>query len=482
MVYRASSKCQVVDESFPAKFFEKNPNKIFESYCKFIKNRSNAEGDLRNEDKLAFTTISERFANNEYSADQGGYYKLYHDIKLVCTMLVHFYPQGTRNYQMVDKFYKFATELLLRECYRIGVSFVESEVDKSKDTASTELDKIIAKDFIKISTSYQVPISQTYHIKTRELELFSSTIAKSSLDSRPKELPNSNFEINKIVPQTNLFEEAPRLGFVAANTSNIPDPTLPPTEILTRFLHPNWYSLPTTVWLKYGDYKSWAPAFNENGSVLDSTSRGIIWLERIGYSELLSTKEADEEKKEEQNGKDMEEGKQEEAQQKEKVGTSLKKQENSKEEIQDDIASNGTTAVEKEVVNLNGVGLKASSDAKPIIKLENLFEWSPQNYIGDDEVKAFEEGTQDKLINSTLLKIQKLRKSRVTENKVLKPSKEETELYYKARRLIKEVVLSKQISKLPMNHCRSFPVLQTNYNGSIPVVRSQYTKKRKAKR
>lgn len=55
---------------------------------------------------------------------------------------------------------------------------------------------------------------------------------------------------------------------------------------MTRFLHPNWYALPTTVWLKYGNYNSWAPSFNENGTVVDSTTRGLIWLERIGYMDL----------------------------------------------------------------------------------------------------------------------------------------------------------------------------------------------------
>ena len=35
------------------------------------------------------------------------------------------------------------------------------------------------------------------------------------------------------------------------------------------------------------DFESWAPSFNEGGSVLDSTSRGIIWLRRIGYMKLM---------------------------------------------------------------------------------------------------------------------------------------------------------------------------------------------------
>lgn len=55
------------------------------------------------------------------------------------------------------------------------------------------------------------------------MDLFSSIISKSNLDKRPHELPNTNFKINNVLPQTDIENEAPRLGFVGANTSNIPD-------------------------------------------------------------------------------------------------------------------------------------------------------------------------------------------------------------------------------------------------------------------
>lgn len=443
-----------------------------------MKSRSTAEGAIKNEEKLSLTTISEQFENGEYTADRGGFYRLYHDIKLVCVILIHYYPQGTRNYQMVDKFYKFATELLLRECYKVGLSLVKIDINDKNDD-KTELDKIIARDFIKISTNYEVSLSQTYHIKTKDLELFSSTIAKSNLDNRPQELPNSNFEINKVIPQTNMCEEAPRLGFIAANTSNIPDPTLPPTEMMTRFLHPNWYALPTTVWLKYGEYKSWAPSFNENGTVVDSTTRGIIWLERIGYMEMFRKEEAakiESEVAPESRHEDAEsvENTPIELAKKQQEGISLS---SGNEELISDNQGEVVDDNDEMQPPLNGGSEKETLS----IKLENLFEWSPANYIDDDEIKDFKEGTQDILITRALLRIQKLRKERIAK-KIAKPSVEEIKLYNKARRSLKEVVIARQIAKLPMNHCRSFPVLQANYNGSIPVVRTQPSRKRKAKK
>ncbi|QID86634.1 Chromatin structure-remodeling complex protein rsc58 [Saccharomyces pastorianus] len=477
----ASVKCRVVDESFPAKFFEKNPDKIYESYCKFIRNRSNSEGSIRNEDKLALTTINKRFEDGEYEPVQGGFYKLYHDIKLVCTMLIHFYPQGTRNYQLVDKFYKFSSELLLRECFRIGIALTQTNKSKSRsgkilggneaddydDDDATELDKTISNDFIKISMNYSLPISQTFHIKTKDLDLFSSIISKSNLDKRPHELPNTNFKINNVIPQTDIENEAPRLGFVGANTSNIPDPTLPPTEMMTRFLHPNWYALPTTVWLKYGNYNSWAPSFNENGTVVDSTTRGLIWLERIGYMDLYETSEKKTTQEEKldanEDDKNIEQKHDHEVVDGKIDGT---------ESVDDNDDNVSTTSKNTEGTEDN---------EQTIIKLQNLYNWTPSNHIGDDEVESFQNGTPDKLVSESLLKLKQLRKERIL-NRVSKPTTEEREVYFKVKRILKEIILAKKVSKLPINSVRAFPVLQTNYNGSIPVVRAQPGRKRKHKK
>lgn len=452
---RASSKCKILDEKFPQGFYEPKPEKIYTSYTKYLEQQVDNDNNVIDESQLALTSISQRFnGDHYYNLEDNGFYKLYHDIKLVCTMLIHYYNPGTRNYQIVDKFYKFASELILRECYTIGVQLTKNidtvdctdkNIDLTKGKSSTELDQSISKDFIKISTSYRVSIPETYHIKTKDMDLFSSIIAKSSLDHRVRELPNNNFEINKIIPQTNLFEEAPRLGFMAANTSTIPDPTLPPTEMMSKFLHPNWYALPTTTWLEYNDYKSLAPSFNENGTVLDATTRGIMWLRRIGYMDLAS--------------KDGE--KLEEPAQPEEKNTDFVQNEDKKEEV----STIDTTK------NLEPI------DATKI-NIENVLSWKPSHYIDDDEIKAFEDGTQSKLVNKLLLKLQKLRKQRIM-NKSNKPDIEETKLYYKVKRILKHIVMNKQVTKLPMNHENSFPIMQANYSGTIPVVRIQVGRKRK---
>lgn len=464
-------------------FFENVPEKIFESYTLFLKSKADAEGNIKDENTLPATTISERFEKNEYGNFENGVYRLYHDVKLVCIILIHFYPQGTRNYQMVDKFYKFATELLLRECYRIGITLIDRDED-NEDSERTSFYKTVSHDFIKISTSYTVPIAETYHIATREIDLFSSTIAKSQLDQRQHELPNKNFEIAKVVPQTG-HNLAPRLGFLAANTSNIPDPTLPPTEMMTKFLHPNWYALPTTVWLEYGDFQSWAPCFNEHGTVLDASRRGTIWLERCGYTELwkLSDKENVSAVQEPTPAKQEQKS---DEQEKEKIGTNggLKEAENKLE----DIERNGDNT--EELNDKDEVGSNGKEVTEPLhhtiesgsIKLENLYNWTPSNYIEDDEIEAFSKGNQQKLINQSLARLQTLKQKRICSNKVSKPTSEEVKLFRKVHRMLREVVIAKQVNILPKFQSKSFPVLQANYAGSIPVIRTIPTRKKKYKK
>lgn len=464
----AGAKCRVLDEPFPSKFHESDPLKIYESYNRFLKSKTDHDGSIKNEDKLPLTTITERNDKKEYNVSHGGLYKLYHDIKLVCIMLINYFPQGSKKYQMVDKFYKFATELMLREAYKIGAQLVyETNLDddeRETDSSRTELEKAISADFIKIATNYTVPVTETYHITTKDLELFSSTIERSEIDYRPHELPNSNFEINKVIPQTSLLDEAPKLGFLAANTSGIPDPTLPPTEMMTRFLHPNWYALPTTVWLKYNGFSSWAPSFNENGTVIDSTTKGTIWLNRVGYMQELIKKEKqlhEDLSKEQETTKDEE-----------------KKTDMLDDADLDQTKKNEKTANEAEVKTEEG---NLRNDSNNNIKIENLFAWTPSNQLTDSDIALLKDGKGEQLVNDTLSRIARLRKSRIAK-RLREPTDDERNLYFKARLLLKEIMLSKTDQPLKLSNHTSFPIVQVNYNGTIPVVRTQPVKKKKYRR
>lgn len=457
----ASSKCRVIDEKFPSAFFEEDPTRIFHSYQLYITKLVDQKGEIYNEDVIRKTTIGERFDNGEYVAEKNGFYRLFHDLKLVCTILVHYYPRGSRSYHMVDKFFQFISELILRECYRLGVT-LSSKLEEQivEPSAISDLDNTISRDFIKISKCYQCPIAQSYYIRTKGRDLFTSILQKSSLDMRPEELPNSNFEMVKLLPQSSMIDEAPMLGFVAANTSNIPDPTLSPTEIMNRFLHPNWYALPITLWLKYGDYQSFAPFFNENGTVLDSTTRGLMWLDKVGYNKMLK------------------DNKHTIANQEANVHKSGNHDEDKSKETE-------VGAPQKNVKAEDLVEGEIEADRSirpPSIKLENIYNWTPASFIDDDEIEAFGSGGIQKVVSSLILKLQALRRERM-EKKSSQPSFAEVKLYHKVRRLLKETIFTQHIDNLPINQVVKLPVLQANYNGRIPVVRAQPTRRaRKSRR
>ncbi|AMD21766.1 HFL090Cp [Eremothecium sinecaudum] len=464
----ASSKCKVLDEKFPSEFLEAKPTKIYESYVSFLKSRSDSDGQLENEESLSLTTIRGRFEDEEYSRHADGIYRLYHDIRLVSTILIQYYSPGTRSYQMVDKFYKFATELLLRECYKRGVTFSNGEPTlQCKD--DTEFSAAIAKNFIKISSAYVLPIVESYHINTKYGDLFSSTISTSQLNQRPLDLPNSNFEVTKVIPQIGNYLSN-KLGFVAANTSNIPDPTVPPTEMMTKFLHPNWYALPTTLWLKYGGYESFAPTITENGSVIDSSRIGEIWLEKLGYQQLwkLNKQDSNESKNHTKDIPDL-------------SANSTQDSETVENPVSAPVEDMEHLPKSPEVNNEN-LDTTQSTRIPGKISLENNYKWRPGNVIDDDELEAFRNNTQQELISQLLVKLQNLKRKRIQVGKVSKPTAKETNLYFKIQRMLKEVIVAGQVKMLPQMHVREFPVLQADYAGSIPVVRTYPNRKKKYKK
>lgn len=153
---------------------------------------------------------------------------------------------GSDYYIDVDRFYKFATEFILREAYRHHLQideFVEENAKAKRETPPSDFEEALSQDFIKISTSYSLGNGESFFIITQNnVPLFSSLNQRSALDER-EILPPEAFSTTKIIPQT-IPVPATNLGFISPQAGRIPHPTLPPTEILNRFLHPNWYSLP----------------------------------------------------------------------------------------------------------------------------------------------------------------------------------------------------------------------------------------------
>lgn len=471
----ASSKCRALDEKFPTEFFESNPKNIYESYVSFLRAKFDENPDIKIADDIESISISEKFANGDYQKHSDAVYRIYHDIKLVCSILIHYYSQGTRSYQMVDKFYKFASELILRECYRVGVQLINGS-DADAALEESDFSKTISNDFLKISQVYQLPYAETLQTETKDGHLFSSVISRSSLDKRPKEVPHEEMHIVKILPQASS-QPANRLGFVAANTSHIPDPTISPTEIMTSFLHPNWYPLPTSKWLDYGQYQSFAPSISEFKSVTDCSRKGDIWLEKVGYKMWyeMVTKEKKEKAAVEAKTEPKVETKEENNGEKE-ASNDAGETDEEKNATTDEEPENARESSEDEVVVM-------ADQTKPVqINLKNLFEWQPSNEITEEDIEAFKQGKQQQRLSEILLKLKDLKRKRVKLNKISKPTSEEVSLYHRAQNILREAILLKQVKAAPKLYEKQFPVLSNNYAGGIPVVKTISTRKKKSKK
>ncbi|OEJ80485.1 Chromatin structure-remodeling complex protein RSC58 [Hanseniaspora osmophila] len=437
--------CGVLQEPFIESFYEPESAKITSSYINFlntttegIDNEEQVEKTLAEHPK---TTLSKRFAEGYYFKQEHSYYALYHDITISCFLGVNSYTRGSKVYCLVDKFYKFASELILRSCYKIGSDLHLKQFENSeKDKLQTPYLERIEEQFDKISSSYTVPIESQFHISTQELLFFSSLAIKSSLDKRGDMLPHPDMEVIDVIPleATNTVR-APKLGAILPSISNVPEPTLPSTRILNNFVHPNWYVLPTTVWVRYLDpeYKSLLPTINDFGTMLDCTQRSIFWFEKTGYLAKYTAKE-------------------------EQILDTLKAQ---KEQDTD-------FKLEDDVVH---VDISQRKETQEQISVQHLLSWSPTHYFNDEEYEALCSGVPavQKLISKYMIKLKKVQESRLR-NRILQADVLENRLFEKIKRLLKHVLLhASNISDLDVPHVDFIPVLQANYTGSIPIVRKQ---------
>ncbi|ODV79639.1 uncharacterized protein CANTADRAFT_25562 [Suhomyces tanzawaensis NRRL Y-17324] len=247
-------------EVLPSKFLENDPASILTSLKSYIDGNKN----------YTKTTILKKYNQGEYT---GSPYKLYHDVKIVSSSLISQHKVGTKEYKNIDFFYKFSTEILLREVSRIHLSIFNEHVE------STELESHLKQDYTKISNTYSLtngevityvskpeepeptstPYSNIYanpvHVqppKQNSIPLFSSLLGKSEVDTNPTYVPDP-YSISKVVPNRISLSRAcltfdslsPALPKFLAGSENSQ------TEILHDFFHPLWYTIPVPTWLDY---------------------------------------------------------------------------------------------------------------------------------------------------------------------------------------------------------------------------------------
>lgn len=503
-VYRHTNPDVITSETLPVDFFEENPMKIVESL------------QLHKVDQV--TSLEKKFKENQYSKP----YQLYHDIKAVSSILLNKHTNGTQEYKAYDFFYKFSTELLLRELSK------SIEFNNQFHEIQTELESLIDDDFNKIFHSYNLSNGEviTYISTTEEQEqqngdyyqhqynnqpkvkkvqpLFSSVISKSELDSRTT-IVKEPYGIAKVIPSVKDSVSDNVLDNLSPMSNKIPSPLEQPTNILHDFFHPTWYTVSMPQWLTYKSqsikpatlisnndldngssieeshklsilrnrdqefspnaasiwgpgnyYRSFVPSRDLTRAIVSHRLRANVWLQHIGIAEIAKIKKEfmgqTEEKATDKKYKEEEEEQNQKSEKKTKT-------EDSKKDSQDSVLSNDRPVAEE-------------------INIANLVNWNPENseelkFLKDHKDELLDPKRIQKMISTSLLKLNKLRQDRFVNSDVrnpLAPQQEECLLY---KRLVKLITIAIRLFKLnpgsfSYDFSKKIPVLVSEFSGTLP--------------
>lgn len=255
----------------PLDFYEPQPSEILQSLRK-------------HDSKEHSTSIQQKYQDGKYDSNP---YALFHDIKVACSVLISKESPQSYRYKEVDFFYKFSTELLLRETGNL-VQIITTQSNTSD--LKNELESHIEEEFDKIISDYSLSNGEiiTYMQKIEEKQdpqnlgniydpnhhhhhhlhsnhqhlnqlqiarqkvqpLFTSVLNKSSLDQTPT-LIKEPYGVAKVVPSVKDTRTNSTLESLSPVTGVIPSPLEQPTNILHDFFHPTWYTVAMPTWLTY---------------------------------------------------------------------------------------------------------------------------------------------------------------------------------------------------------------------------------------
>lgn len=503
---KADQETQLLTETtLPVDFYEPDANNIVPSYVEYMKDNSSPKT----------TSISEKYDRKQYST----LYELYHDIKVVASSRIQKHKVGSAKYKDIDFFYKFTTELFLRESSRLSLALFHTKKEEDDVLEPSELETQLSEDFNKISMSYNLtngevitfiykseepsnPIStlpNAYHSPYPQPQqpphqikqpLFSSLTGKSNLDPRSTIVPDP-FLLSKVIPlNRNATRNNSTLELLSPSISKIPPPTTQPTEILSNFFHPNWYTIHVPTWLTYksktlkpqvassllknqredelrlvtrndGSVMSFAPTVDLKVSVVSTELKGNIWLNHLGFQQIHDIKKKYLENINNNTGMDV-------------------------DVVPDGEDKNNEDDVKPTVSGDKGdIEMKDSNDKdadsleRKEINIADLVQWDPSKIEELESIKEDKETITksprdlQKLISTNLIKLNKLRQERYLRSNptnLLAPSKNEIKLYNKVSKLITLSIELNNVNtgSLDLSFSKRLPVLMSEYAGTLP--------------
>lgn len=499
----------LTEKRIPSNFLEEDADKIVESYASFLSENKHPKS----------ASILEKYRGGKYTT----FYQLYHDIKIACASKIKEFSIGSSEYNKIDSFHRFSSELVMRELSKIKEDpmFLSSENGQEE----SEIAKSLSDDFNKISHSYSFanneailyisqgeetsdisnPMSTLYPNYQQSIQpprrlkqpLFSSLLGKSSVDSRSTLVPDP-YKLTKVVPShKNFLSNNNTLETLSPATSKIPSPTNQPTEILSNFFHPNWYTIQIPSWLTYKsrimkpqisssllkshnenelrqvnrndpNFSSFAPSLDLKVGAVSKELEGNVWLNHLGFKKLKSIK------KKEMNDLNGDQASSDD-QLDENVGA----------DVQSDVVESDQAAEKKdEDKHLSDIEQKTDSEnvkseSSGEINIANILKWDPAEI---EDFKVIKNEHPDILksskllqnvISKDLIKLNQLRQERYMRsnpNNIIAPSSSETRLYKKITKLLTLLLDSRDIGigNLSLQLSKRVPVLLNEYHGTLP--------------
>ncbi|ODQ65759.1 hypothetical protein NADFUDRAFT_46392 [Nadsonia fulvescens var. elongata DSM 6958] len=477
------------------------------------------------------TSVIEKIQREAYKS----VLELYYDIKISCVSRLANLEVGSTEYNNVDHFFKFATQLLFREGERLQLlsptmSLNEKNVALPQEDDSNDFQDEVIGNYRKIYADAELSHGEAHFVVAHNGPLFSSLVNRSLADPRETKAPQP-FNLTKVFPPLRN-SPAYQLGFLTPSVSRIPHPALPPTEMMTTFIHPNNTYLPSGKFLKSDPYNSFAPTNDNSHAMVDTTDIGSIWFERIGQTLLNaertindSLKQVVDEQSDIEHENDMEDDdddEEEEIKLNDKPESEAIERDQKIEDYKGDLENiehvkntektpaenndmdidvtgdpNGkpehdrtTLAIENvdsvaEESSMGDENLIEAFEEKKDVAAENVllsfeedldvaevFAWSPYNYIEDDELEAAKNGTELQLISDLILQLQQLQSNRLSRNDGTEfvPSKLEKRLALKIQGIFTRIANDYTPKDLGSSNVSSLlPVLQANYPGVFPA-------------
>ncbi|KAG7897973.1 hypothetical protein KL905_004292 [Ogataea polymorpha] len=467
------------------KFFENDPKQITSNFLNFL--------DLTGNDFTKDVSIEDKFDSAEYES----IYQIYHDIK-IASLIAYSSKNSEADHVQIDRFYHIAVELLLKESLRLDSTVVLQEREtrrsfrneikqkankqeiENEDDIRTSLRKAIVRDFELITTSYFNKSGDALLLTAANGVPFFS-----SLNKRISELDDRKPNLDDDVPVETLTVVPSLLGSKSENLSQLCQTPINqqalPTEILSQSFHPNWYNIPVSQWIKHGfndDAFSFAPMYDESRSIISNEWKGLIWLQHYGLKRVLEIKKQLEKEQNEENEVDAGKspaitcatngaGKLQVAMEQEtiKAEPAIVDASIPADQVEHDQTQNGIDEASEEDIEL---------DSGPI-DLEKIIQWNAGNVIDEDEQQAVNDNCAQKTITKLLLELNQLRRERFRggaagKREIFKPSKIETIRFNQLRRMITGIIKHKNVQprSLEIEPSSKIPVLQHNYNGSLP--------------